>query len=160
MAEFRRLTLADVPAVHSLELDAYEPSLHESSESLARLIALFPEGALGAFDDRGLCGFIFGVPLRRGMTLDLRSPLTGLPAHTDMFYVHDIAVAERSRGRGVGQELASRLLAVARARGFRHAELVSVQGSAPFWERFGFRAVRELEYAPGAASVQMAADLP
>ena len=29
-------------------------------------------------------------------------------------------------------------------------ELVSVQGSAPFWERFGFERVAEFEYAPGA----------
>ena len=37
--------------------------------------------------------------------------------------------------------------------------LVSVQGSAPFWERFGFRATRAFEYAPGAPSVKMAAVL-
>ena len=30
-------------------------------------------------------------------------------------------------------------------------ELVSVQGSAPFWERFGFERVAEFEYAPGRA---------
>jgi ribosomal protein S18 acetylase RimI-like enzyme len=120
---------------------------------------VYPAGAIGAFDERGLCGFVFGVPLTRGRTLDLGSPLAALPPHADMFYVHDVAVARRCRGRGIGHELASRLLAVARAGGFRRAELVSVQGSAPFWKRFGFRVIRSFDYAPGAPSVQMAADL-
>jgi len=159
LAELRPLTPADLASVHALEIDAYLPSLHESVEALARLIALFPEGALGAFDRHGLCGFIFGVPLRRGMTLDLRSPLRSVPDHPDMFYVHDIAVADRCRGQGVGSALAERLLAVARERGFSAVELVSVQDSAPFWERFGFRPVRAFQYAPGAVSVHMAVTL-
>ena len=157
MAEFRRLTFADVAAVHSIEIDAYEPVLQESIESFERLIALFPEGAIGAFDAVGLCGFVFGVPLARGTTLELRAPLAAVPERADMLYVHDIAVAGRCRGSGVGRDLARRLLDVARAGGFSHAELVSVQGSAPFWERFGFRAIRTFEYAPGAPSVRMAA---
>lgn len=160
MAEFRRLTIADVPAVHALEVEAYEPALHESPAAFERLIAIFPDGAIGAFDPHGLCAFIFGVPLLRGMTLDLGSPLAAIPADADTFYVHDIAVARRCRGQRIGFELATRLLDIARARGFTRAELVSVQGSAPFWERFGFRAIRRFEYAPGAESVQMSADLP
>jgi hypothetical protein len=34
-----------------------------------------------------------------------------------------------------------------------------VQGSAPFWQRFGFSRVAEFEYAPGAAATRMALDL-
>lgn len=155
----RLLTSLDIDALRRLEAEAYLPSLHESDAALLRLIALFPDGAIGAFDDGGLCGFIFGVPLTAGTTLELREPLDAIPADADIFYVHDIAVAARCRGRGVGRQLAERLLDVARGRGFTRAELVSVQGSAPFWEQFGFRAVRAFEYAPGAASVAMAAAL-
>jgi predicted N-acetyltransferase YhbS len=152
---FRPLTRGDVPGLHRLEAEAYLPSLHESDEAFIRLIELFPEGALGCFDDQGLCGYAFGVPLTAGSTLQLRSPLERIPDAADTFYVHDVAVAERCRGRGVGRALATRLLDVARARGFTRAELVSVQGSAPFWEKFGFRRVEEFEYAPGAASTKM-----
>jgi predicted N-acetyltransferase YhbS len=87
--------------------------------------------------------------------LDLRTPLETIPAGADTFYIHDVAVAERCRGRGVGGLLAQRLLDLARTRGFRSCELVSVQGSAPFWERFGFQRILEFEYAPGAASTKM-----
>jgi ribosomal protein S18 acetylase RimI-like enzyme len=153
----RRLTAADIDALHQLEAEAYLPALHESDDALLRLIALFPDGAIGAFDEAGMCGFIVGVPLKAGTTLELRGPLDAVPPDADVFYVHDIAVAGRCRGRGTGRQLAARLLDVARGHGFARAELVSVQGSAPFWERLGFRAVRALEYAPGAAAVAMSA---
>jgi ribosomal protein S18 acetylase RimI-like enzyme len=151
----RHLVASDVPAIASLEADAYEPSLHESPEALARLIELFGDGALGAFDEAGLCGYALGVPLRAGSVLELRRPLREVPADADMFYVHDVAVAARCRGRGVGSALAERVIAVGVSRGFRRFELVSVQGSAPFWARFGFAIEREFEYAPGARAVVM-----
>jgi predicted N-acetyltransferase YhbS len=155
----RPLTPADLPAVHALEAEAYLPSLHVSDEAFRRLMELFPSGAIGAFDADGLCGFIFGVPHKAGATLDLHAPLDAIAADADVFYVHDVAVAIRCRGAGLGRQLATELLGVARAAGFRRAELVSVQGSAPFWQKFGFRAVREFEYAPGAPSVAMMATL-
>ena len=155
----RTLTPEDVPAIHALEVEAYLPSLHESPEAFARLIELYPEGAFGGFDEVGLCGYAFGVPLRRGSTLELRSPLGAIAEDADTFYIHDVTVAARCRGRGVATVLSARLLDGARARGFRYSELVSVQGSAPFWEKTGFREVERFEYAPGAASVKMSRDL-
>lgn len=69
---FRTLTRDDIAGLHRLEAESYLPSLHESDEAFLRLIELFPAGALGCFDDPGT------------------------------FYVDDVAVAERCRGRGVG----------------------------------------------------------
>ena len=155
----RPLTRDDVPAIHALEVDAYLPSLHESAECFTRLIEIYPDGAFGAFDERGLCGYAFGLPLRRGSTLELRSPLAAIPADADAFYIHDVAVAARCQGRGLGRVLVDRLVDLARARGFRRGELVSVQGSAPFWKKFGFREERRFEYAPGADAVKMACEL-
>lgn len=157
--ELRPLTRDDVRAIHALEVEAYLPSLHESEAAFARLLELYPDGAFGCFDDQGLCGYAFGVPLTRGSTLELRSPIAAIAEDADCFYIHDVAVAARCRGRGVGRLLAAGLIALARARGFTHAELVSVQDSAPFWARFGFVEVRRFDYAPGAPSVKMAADL-
>jgi predicted N-acetyltransferase YhbS len=155
----RPLTAADLPSIAALEAEAYDTALRVADAAFLRLIDLYPDGAIGAFDEGGLCGFIFGLPLMSGSTLDLREPLARIPEAADVFYVHDIAVARRCRGRGLGGELAARLLDGARRAGFARAELVSVQGSAPFWERFGFRAARHFEYAPGAPSVSMTASL-
>ena len=83
--EFRPLTRGDVPLLHRLEVKSYLPSLHESDEAFVRLIELFPEGALGCFDDEGLCGYGFGVPLKAGWTLELRTPLEKIPEDADTF---------------------------------------------------------------------------
>lgn len=155
---FRALTRDDIALLHRLEAESYLPSLHESDEAFIRLIELFPDGAFGSFDEEGLCGYAFGVPLKAGWTLELRTPLDTIPDGADTFYIHDVAVAERCRGRGVGRALGARLIEIARTRGFTRCELVSVQGSAPFWETLGFRRVRDFEYAPGAASTRMVLD--
>jgi GNAT superfamily N-acetyltransferase len=152
---FRPLTREDVAELHRLEAESYLPSLHESDEAFIRLIELYPAGAFGYFDDEGLCGYAFGVPLKAGSTLELRTPLDKVPDRADTFYIHDVAVAERCRRCGVGRALAARLLDLAREGGFTRCELVSVQGSAPFWETLGFRRAGEFEYAPGTPSVKM-----
>jgi ribosomal protein S18 acetylase RimI-like enzyme len=151
----RQLTPGDIDALHRLEGEAYTPALLESDAAFLRLIELFPEGAFGCFDEEGLCGYAFGVPLKAGSTLQLRTPLDAIPDDADTFYVHDVAVAARCRRQGVARLLVSKLLDLARLKGFRRSELVSVQGSAPFWEKFGFRREREFEYAPGEVSTKM-----
>jgi ribosomal protein S18 acetylase RimI-like enzyme len=152
---FRHLTADDLPALHRLEADAYEPALHESDEAFLRLMALYPEGALGFFDAGELCAYAFAVPLPAGAVLSLKAPLAALSPDADTFYIHDVAVAARCRGRGFARRLVSKLVEIARARGFRACELVSVQGSAPFWERFGFERVAEFEYTPGLPATRM-----
>lgn len=159
MAAIRELETSDIAAVHDLEVQAYEPALHVSDEAFLRLIEVYPAGALGCFDELGLRGYAFGVPVTSGTILDLGRPLDRIAPKADTFYVHDVAVAPRCRGRGTGRLLAARLLDLARAEGFTRAELVSVQGSAPFWEKFGFRGTRAFEYAPGIPSLHMEAEL-
>lgn len=159
MNAIRPLVASDLAALHDLEAEVYEPALLVSDAAFLRLIELYPAGAIGCFDDQGLGGYAVGVPVRSGTILDLHAPLAALASQADVFYVHDVAVAPRCRGRGIGRLLAARLLDLARARGFTRAELVSVQGSASFWEKFGFRAVREFDYAPGTPALHMEAEL-
>jgi ribosomal protein S18 acetylase RimI-like enzyme len=155
----RTLTAGDLPQIHRLETEMYLPELHVSDDAFLRLIDLYPAGAFGLFDEEVLCGYAFAVPQRAGAVLDLTSPLEALPASPDVYYIHDVAVGGTHRGRGLGRRLVEELLRRARASGFPGCELVSVQGSAPFWERFGFRRVAEFEYVPGAPATRMALDL-
>jgi len=158
MVTFRPLAPADVGALHDLEAEVYVPALHVSDAAFLRLMELYPAGAIGAFDGEGLCGYAFGVPVGAGTTLDLQIPLAALDENADTFYIHDVAVATRRRGTGLGIALGTRLVEHARANGFTRGELVSVQGSAPFWEKLGFRRVQEFEYVPGVPSTKMVAE--
>jgi GNAT superfamily N-acetyltransferase len=156
---FRHLTPEDLPELHRLEAASYVPALHESDEAFLGLIAVFPEGAFGFFDGAELCAYAFSVPLPAGTVLELKTPLESLPPGGDTLYIHDVAVAERRRGHGLARRLVAKINDVARERGLRTCELVSVQGSAPFWARFGFEAVAEFDYAPGMPATKMRAVL-
>ena len=83
MLTFRHLTPDDLPELHRLEAETYQPALHESDEAFLRLIALYPEGAFGFFDGAALCAYAFAVPLPAGSVLDLKAPLASLPADAD-----------------------------------------------------------------------------
>ncbi len=155
----RPLTSADIGDIHRLEAETYLPALHESDDAFLRLIELYPDGACACFDDEGLCGYAFAAPTKAGTTLALRARLDRIPEDADTFYIHDVAVAPRCRRRGVARLLVERLLALARERGFRRSELVSVQGSAAFWRKFGFEIADEFEYVPGVPSAKMAREL-
>jgi len=151
----RALTPDDIASIHDLEAETYLPALHESDEAFLQLMRLYPDGAVGCFDEHGMCGYAFGAPTRSGTTIELRSPIDSVPADADTFYIHDVAVAPRCRARGVGRLLATRLLDLALEGGFTRSEFVSVQGSAPFWQRFGFEPVEAFEYVPGVPSLKM-----
>jgi predicted N-acetyltransferase YhbS len=151
----RTLTAGDIPLIRRLEAEAYLPELHESDEAFLQLMRLYPEGAIGCFDGEGLCGYGFGMPSAAGTIFALREPLERIQPDADTFYIHDVAVAVRCRGRGIGRLLATRLIHLARERGFARSELVSVQGSAPFWQRFGFEPVADFEYVPRVRATKM-----
>ena len=141
MTEFRQLSPGDLPALHHLEAEAYEPALRVSDAAFLRLIELYPDGALGVFDGARLCAFAFALPLRSGTVLDLGAPLESLPPDPDAFYIHNVVVAPDCRGRGLAVAIVTTLFELARARRLDVCELVSVQGSSPFWEQFGFAPV-------------------
>lgn len=57
-------------------------------------------------------------------------------------FLHDLAISPEYQGQGVGPKLAKHMLTRARQCGWQEFRLVSVQGSVPFWQRFGFRVMQ------------------
>lgn len=56
----------------------------------------------------------------------------------DQYYIYDVAVLPPFRARGAVSEVVRRMLDVAEASGHATTGLVSVYGTAGFWERFRF----------------------
>ena len=69
-------------------------------------------------------------------------------------YLHDLAVSQHSRGLGIGKQLATEFLNVAKALKFKRVLLVAVQDSEGFWAASGFTEVTESQvcssYGPNA----------
>lgn len=143
MFSFRRMQASDIPAVMSIQAQAYSPELHEEETVVRARLAACPQQAWVAEDAEGVCAYLFAYPSRLGQV----TPLGGdfhPPAEPDCLYLHDLAVARRAAGRGIGPALVRHKLQQASAKRLRYSALVSVQDSHGFWSRLGFTEAQQL----------------
>ncbi|BCS20470.1 GNAT family N-acetyltransferase [Aspergillus puulaauensis] len=146
MPTWRPLTPNDIASLMQVANEIH-PGLPERPEVFINRIALFPAGCLAledeAEDEDGarLCGYAISHPIRPRCPPALDSVLDEIPADADHYYIHDVAILPRLRGRGLAAECVARLLASDAAQRYPMAALVSVYGTEAFWARFGFRAV-------------------
>ncbi|CAO2655681.1 Nn.00g044840.m01.CDS01 [Neocucurbitaria sp. VM-36] len=136
---WRSLTLNDINDVIRIANNIH-PDLPESIDVFSERIKLFPEGCLGLEESNGKTSEIYGYaishPIIRRQPPALNSLLGEISPGADQYYIHDLALLPEARGRGSAQEGVEKLLAI--SEGYGTTALVSVYGSAPFWNRFGF----------------------
>lgn len=128
----------DLPAVLAVQADCYPAPLQEPADVVLARLRAAPQTVLVAFDDAGVCGYLFAYPSLLGKVTPLGGVFVPAPA-PDTLYLHDLAVARRALGQGVGRALVARMLAIGRGQGLAHSALVSVQDSLRFWEGCGYR---------------------
>lgn len=134
----RLMTAADIDDVSALQQEAYVPDMIESDQVLRSRLAACAETSWVAEDEYGLCAYLFAYRSLHGRV----SPLGCAFRHVqgaDSLYLHDLAVAQRVAGQGVGALLVRLALQQALAQGLRYSCLVSVQSSRVFWNRLGYQ---------------------
>ena len=144
MFSLRAMQERDIPAVLSIQLEAYSPRLQEDEAVIRARLAACPQLAWVAEDTEGVCAYLFAYQSRLGTV----TPLDGefqAQAQGDCLYLHDLAVAPRAYGRGIGPALVRNQLEEAQARQLRYSALVSVQDSQAFWARLGYAAHERLD---------------
>jgi GNAT superfamily N-acetyltransferase len=151
MPTWRHLRAADLPHVHAIQHDVHV-ALQEDDAVLAERIALAPAGCFLLERGTAALGYVLSHPWHLAAPPALNQSLGAIPADADCWYIHDLALREAARGGGHGRAMARRLLDQARALGFRHAALIAVYGSSPFWEIFGFRGQDRPDLAAKLAS--------
>lgn len=130
----RPMSPADLPGVLAVQRTCYPPAMNEPAAVLRERLAQAPDFAWVAVVDREIRGYLVGYPSRLGKV----TPLGGAfepSATSDCLYLHDLAVAPATGGRGLGTRLLRRALAT---RPGWPAALVCVQQALPFWQRAGF----------------------
>lgn len=135
----------DIPAVLAIQAESYAEQLLESAAIVRQRLHAFPDLAWVAEEPGGgICAYLFGYRSRAGSV----TPLDGAfsePADADCLYLHDLAVARRAAGRGIGPLLVQCLLERGRAQRLRYSALVSVQESEAFWSRLGYAPASDLD---------------
>ncbi len=135
---------ADIPAVLQIQSDCYQPALLEGEAAIRQRLLAAPQTAWVAADREGVCAYLVAYPSVIGTITALGGQFE-LPASPDTLYLHDLAVASRLRGRGVGPALADFAWGQAASLGLRFSALVSVQDTLAYWRRLGY----ELQAAVG-----------
>jgi len=141
---WRLLTTLDLPVVEAIA-ETVHPDFPEDPAVFSERQRLYAEGARLLELNGVPAGYILSHPWRSGSMPKLNSLLGVIPADADVYYFHDLALLNPARGTGAAALIVGDMLRHARAQGFAHACLVSVNGSQEFWHKHGFRAVE----APG-----------
>ncbi len=100
-------------------------------------------------------GYFFTHPWAGNTPPELDQEIAALPPKPDCHFLHDLSLIPSARGRGVAQALIQTALSWGEIQGYGRTLLVAVQGSVPFWQRWGFVSLSAAPaYGPDAALMQ------
>ena len=139
---WRPMTEADVPAVVAIA-DRVHVDYPEDDAVLSERLALYPAGCAILEQDGNATAYAITHPWHYGKPPALNVMLEALPESPTTYYIHDFALLPETRGSGAGSAIAKAVLDHARESGFFNVSLVAVNGSGPFWSRFGFEIVAD-----------------
>ncbi len=138
----RPLTTADLPQAMAIQSLAYPAFLREDAATFASRLTLRRSYCLAAIRTEARGETLIAYLLAHGWPS--RSPpaigtILSEPEECAILFIHDLAVAPAGRGTAVGRRLVDGATIAAAARhGLQRAELIAVEGAAPYWQRLGF----------------------
>ncbi|WP_409188190.1 GNAT family N-acetyltransferase [Bradyrhizobium sp. RDM4] len=130
----------DLPAIGAIAARMH-PDLTERLDVLAEKMLLCPDGCRVLVAKNEIAGYGLSHPWMQHQIPPLDGFLETLPDKSDCLYVHDVAVLPHFRGGGVARAYVATIEGLARSSGIATLALVSVYGTRPLWEHFGFHAV-------------------
>lgn len=89
-------------------------------------------------------GYLIAYPSLYGNVTRLGAEFESY-ADADVLYLHDMAVSPQARGLGIAAELLQYAQQYATDSGLSTLALVAVQGSVPYWSRYGFSVVTAVD---------------
>ena len=141
VVEIRMMAEADIPVVLEIQAVCYTEVTPESDESLHAKLRASRSTCFIASIEGAIVGYLIALPWELANPPALNAETCRLPPAPDCLYLHDLAVAPGARKSGAARTLVEAFLARLRDLDLGCASLVAVQGSAPYWERYGFRVV-------------------
>src|SRR5690606_23703337 len=88
---WRAMRPDDLPAVAAIS-DAVHGQWRESAATYGERLTLYPAGCMTLEQDGAIAGFLISHPWHRAHLPGLDEPLGAIPADSDTFYLHDIAL--------------------------------------------------------------------
>ena len=154
--DIRTLSLGDVETMWVINEEGLPGTGQVSAQELAALLDL-ASYSIGAFDDRGMLGFVICLP--PATTYGSLNYAWFNQRYEAFLYVDRIAVAEAHRNEGVGSLLYEQVARHAGEQNIPVAAEVNLEppnpGSVRFHHRFGFEEVGVLHHEKKAVTMFM-----
>lgn len=153
----RRIVEADWPEILSIQNEIYAPEVVESEQVLRSKYEFSPTTCLVCADMQGaLVAYCLAYPYPQDGIPELGAITTKISETANLF-VHDLAVRNSSRGRGIAKQLFSALREIALRQNFSSLSLVALPNAIGFWEKMGLQKASDQNafsgYGPGACSM-------
>ncbi|GAB2706468.1 GNAT family N-acetyltransferase [Kitasatospora kifunensis] len=152
----------DWDAVVALEAAAYtDGELSEERAALESRGRVSPGTSFVLEYERRVVGYVLALPYPPYRYPDLsRAEQCARPSRN--LHLHDLVIAERLRGSGLGTRLLSHLTETATAGAYERISLVAVGGADTFWAAHGFTAHPEVALPPsyGTDALYMSRAVP
>ncbi|PPC77183.1 GNAT family N-acetyltransferase [Pokkaliibacter plantistimulans] len=134
----RHMLQDDMQQVIRVQADCYQNVEPEDLVVLENKRSQSPGTCWVAEVDGSVVAYLICHPWDKHGVPALNAALDIASKPQDVFYLHDLAVSVRGRGRGIADTLVNKALQKARSDAFQYARLVAVQGARSFWQRYGF----------------------
>lgn len=132
----------DLGEALAIEEEVYPPFLVEDEQVFMSRMALKASFCLAARREGALAGYLLAHGWRREAPPAIGTAVTdagvGDGEAGEILFIHDLAVSPRARGLKIGEKLIAEAFARAAQKGLRTAELIAVEGAAPYWRGQGF----------------------
>jgi GNAT superfamily N-acetyltransferase len=145
---------ADIAAVAAIS-DAAHGAYTERADVYAERLRLYPAGCWMLERDGEALGYLVTHPWRGDAPPMLNAYLTAIPAQTDQYYLHDLALLPQARGSGAAGAAVHLVIDHARGAGFERITLTAVNGADAFWRKQGFTPMARQDGAYDEASLLM-----
>lgn len=143
---WRPMTETDLPGVCAIA-DRIHLAYPEDDAVFAERFHLYPAGCAILESDGKPAAYAVTHPWRYAEPPALNVMLGAVPEQPTTYYIHDIALLPETRGMGAGSAIVEAVIAHAASTGAPNVSLVAVNGSVPFWSRFGFVVTEEPKLA-------------
>jgi len=127
----------DLDAIMQIAAEVH-PSFPEDRAVMEERLRLYPAGCRVLAAGAGPLGYLISHPWYHEEAPALNTLIEAVPALTDTYYLHDLALLPKARGSGQAGVVVRAIHHHARLKGYARQALVAVNGSVPFWQRQGF----------------------
>ena len=156
----RQLTVDDIDDLQRISQTCYTLDLREQRECIVHKYLLFPKGYLGVFVEHELIGYVVFHPWKLNLPVSLNDSTYVLPGISDCIYIHDLAILPGHRHANCSAQLIHHMMQIGQELNLVSYALVAVQNSEPYWERWGFKAIRLMKYGNSPATYMICEGMP